>query len=102
MHRERPDQKQVLTSEWENTLMRRVCGLIAGVAMAFTLTGCGDTPPETGTVQFKPTQNPAIDGLRESMSKSLASGGKAAKKADATGKPVTDTKAAGTKAVEKD
>jgi hypothetical protein len=81
--------------------MIRVCSLIAGVAMAFTLTGCSEAPPEGGTVQFKATQNPAIDGFRDSMAKSAAGGGKAAKKADATGKPVTDTKAADTKAAEK-
>jgi hypothetical protein len=81
--------------------MRGVCSLIAGVVTAFTLAGCGETPPETGTIQFKPTQNPAIDGLRESMSKNAAGGNQGAKKADATGKPVTDSKAADTKAAEK-
>ena len=73
--------------------MRRVCSLIAGVVTAFTLAGCGETPPETGTVQFKGTQSPAIDALRENMSKN-AVGGKSTKAFDPTAKPGTDSKAA--------
>ena len=79
--------------------MRRVCNLIAGVVTAVTLAGCSETPPETGTVQFKGTQSPAIDALRDSMSKNAAGGKSNGKSADATAKPGTDTKAADTKAV---
>ena len=75
--------------------MRRISSLIAGVVTAFTLAGCSETPPETGTVQFKGTQNPAIDALRENMSKIAA--GKATKASDAA-RTRTDTKAADTKA----
>jgi len=73
--------------------MRRVCSLIAGVVTSVTLAGCGDSPPETGTIQFKGTQSPAIDALRDSMSKN-AVGGKSTKASDATAKPGTDAKAA--------
>jgi hypothetical protein len=77
--------------------MRQVCSLIAGVAITFALSGCSESPPESGPVGFKATQSPAIDALRKQMSENVA-GGKTAKKADATGKPATDTKAADTKA----
>jgi hypothetical protein len=80
--------------------MRRVCTLIAGVVTAFTLAGCSETPPETGTVPFKGTQNPAIETLRENMSKNAA-GGKSVKASDATAKPATDTKATDTKDADK-
>ena len=76
--------------------MRRVYNLIAGVVTALTLAGCSETPPETGTVQFKGTQSPAIDAMRENMSKIAA--GKTTKASDASAKPGTDTKAADTKA----
>ena len=77
--------------------MRRVCSLIAGVVTAVTLSGCGETPPETGPVQFKGTQSPAIDALRESMSKNAVAG-KTTKPLDPTAKPATDKKAADPKA----
>ena len=80
--------------------MRRVCNLIAGVVTAVTLAGCSETPPETGTVQFKGTQSPAIDALRDSMSKNAAGGKTNGKPAAATAKPGTDTKAADTKAAD--
>ncbi len=73
--------------------MRRVCSLIAGIVTAFTLTGCSETPPETGTVPFKGTQNPAIDALRENMSKNVA-GGMTAAKTGTPAKAATETKAA--------
>ena len=47
--------------------MRRVCSSIAGVVMAFTLAGCGESPPESGTVPFKATESPAIKGLEKQM-----------------------------------
>jgi hypothetical protein len=78
--------------------MRRVCNLIAGAVTAFTLTGCGETTPETGPVPFKGTQSPAIEALRENMSKNAA--GKGAKASDAKVKPATDTKAADAKATD--
>jgi hypothetical protein len=77
--------------------MRRVCNLIAGVVTAFTLAGCSDAPPETGTVQFKGTQSPAIDALRDNMSKNQAAG-KSGKASSATAKSASDTKEADPKA----
>ena len=82
--------------------MRRICNLIAGVVMAFTLAGCGESPPETGTtVPFKGTQSPAIDALRENMSKNAAGGKSTTKASDAAAKPATDTKATDTKDADK-
>ena len=79
--------------------MRRVCSLIAGVVTALTLAGCSESPPETGTVQFKGTQSPAIDALRDSMAKNAAGGGKStAKSSNGTAKSATDAKAGDTKA----
>ena len=79
--------------------MRRVCSLIAGVMTALTLAGCGESPPETGTVQFKGTQSPAIDAMRDSMAKNAAGGGKsAAKSSNGTAKSATDAKAGDAKA----
>ena len=77
--------------------MRQVCSFIAGVVTALTLAGCSETPPETGTVQFKGTQNPAIETLRENMSKNAA-GGKIAKGSEAPAKATPETKAADVKA----
>ena len=74
--------------------MRRVSSLIAGAVTAFTLVGCGETPPESGSVPFKGTQSPAIEALRENMSKNALGGGKAAKAPDSKAKAATDIKAA--------
>jgi hypothetical protein len=79
--------------------MRRVCSLIAGVVTALTLAGCSESPPETGTVQFKGTQSPAIDAMRDSMAKNAAGGGKStAKSSNGTAKSATDAKAGDAKA----
>ena len=78
--------------------MRRVCSLIAGVVTAMTLAGCSETPPETGTVQFKGTQSPAIEALRDSMAKNVAGGKSTAKSSNGAAKSATDAKAGETKA----
>ena len=78
--------------------MRRVCSLIAGVVTALTLAGCSETAPETGTVQFKGSQSPAIDALRDSMAKNAAGGKSTAKSSNGTAKPATDAKPDDTKA----
>jgi type IV pilus biogenesis protein CpaD/CtpE len=54
--------------------MYRTSCLIAGVALAASLAGCSESPPETGTVPFTATTNPAIDALRENMAKTAKSG----------------------------
>ena len=53
--------------------MRSFCMGIAGVILAFTLTGCGETVDE-GPVGFKGTTSPAIDALRDNMSKTVKAG----------------------------
>jgi hypothetical protein len=78
--------------------MRRVCSLIAGVVTALTLAGCSETAPETGTVQFKGSQSPGIDALRDSMAKNAAGGKATAKSSNGTAKPATDAKASDAKA----
>jgi predicted small lipoprotein YifL len=47
--------------------MRRVCSGIAGVVLAFTLAGCGESPPET-PVANKGADIDAINKLRDNMS----------------------------------
>ena len=75
--------------------MRQTFCIVAGVVMTITLAGCGDTPPESGPVPFKGTQSPAIDALKENMSKNAKGGAY-------TKKPVEiDTKAATAKEPEK-
>ncbi len=72
--------------------MRQTFSIVAGVVLTITLAGCGDTPPESGPVPFKGTQSPAIDALKENMSKN-------AKASVYTKRPMeTDTKAADAKA----
>jgi hypothetical protein len=48
--------------------MRRFCSGIAGVVLAFTLTGCGESEPE-GPIQYKGTNSAQIDKQLEIMSK---------------------------------
>jgi hypothetical protein len=78
--------------------MHRVCSLIAGVVTALTLAGCSETAPETGTVQFKGSQSPGIDALRDSMAKNAAGGKSPAKSSNGTAKSATDAKAGEPKA----
>jgi predicted small lipoprotein YifL len=47
--------------------MRRFCSGIAGVVLAFTLAGCGESPPET-PVANKGADIDAINKLRDNMS----------------------------------
>jgi hypothetical protein len=76
--------------------MRLTFCLVAGAVLTMTLTGCGDSPPETGPVPFKATTSPAIDSLKENMSNNLK-GGVYTKKAADPG----ETKAATGKEAEK-
>jgi outer membrane PBP1 activator LpoA protein len=52
--------------------MRRICWVIAGVVLAFTLAGCGESAPEAGPVDYKGTNSAAIDSLRKQMSENMA------------------------------
>ena len=54
--------------------MRQTFCVVAGVVLTITLAGCGDTPPEAGPVPFKATNSPAIDALKENMSKNAKGG----------------------------
>jgi len=47
--------------------MRRFCSGIAGVVLAFTLAGCGESEPE-GPVQFKATNPAGLDKQLDVMS----------------------------------
>jgi hypothetical protein len=74
--------------------MRRFCMGIAGVILAFTLTGCGDTVDE-GPKGFKATTDPSIEALRDQMSKQ-AKGQDYKKKPAAESTKPADVKAAET------
>jgi hypothetical protein len=84
--------------------MRSFCMGIAGVLLAFTLTGCGETVDE-GPHEFKGTKDPSIDALRENMSKTVKAGDHTKRPPPETTKPAdtksTDTKSADTKTTEK-
>jgi hypothetical protein len=72
--------------------MRRFCSGIAGVVLAFTLAGCGETTTE-GPLESKPMDTDAINKLRENMSAN-AKGGKYKERP-------TETKPADTKSTDK-
>ncbi len=81
--------------------MHRMSCVIAGAVLAVTLAGCGDSPPESGPVEFKAAPpSPAIDALREQMSKNVQSATYTKKPVDtdAKAKAATETKPADTKA----
>lgn len=73
--------------------MRQTFSVVAGVLLTITLPACSDTPPETGTVPFKASTSPAIDMLRENMSKN-AKGSVYTKKTVEADPKATDPKAA--------
>jgi hypothetical protein len=94
MSHQPPGHPQFLTSPREYTSMRRICWVIAGVVSAFTLTGCGETAPEGGPVEYKASNSAAIDALRKQMSDNQ-------KKSNGMKRPEAETKpAAATKPVE--
>jgi len=51
--------------------MRRLSFQIAGVVLAFTLTGCGETQQEAGPVQFKAPNPAGVDKLSDIMSQNV-------------------------------
>jgi hypothetical protein len=73
--------------------MRPICCVIAGVVLAFTFTGCSESAPEGGPVQYKGTSSAQIEGLRKQMSDN-AKGKNGLKRPEAETKPAPDTKAA--------
>jgi hypothetical protein len=76
--------------------MCRASSLIGGLVMALTLAGCSESPPESGTVPFKPTQSPAIEGFSKQMADQAKKGTPPNKKEE-TPKPGAETKAADAK-----
>ncbi len=85
--------------------MRSFCMGIAGVILAFTLTGCGETTDE-GPKEFKPTPpSAAIDALRDNQAKLVKTGDHKKAPPLETTKPAdaktTDVKATDTKTPEK-
>jgi hypothetical protein len=77
--------------------MRQTFCVVAGVVFLITLTGCGETTPEAGPVPFKATTSPAIDALRENMSKNAKNGVYTKKQTEAEPK-AADAKPADVKA----
>jgi hypothetical protein len=66
--------------------MRQVRCVVGGVVMAFTLAGCGESPPESGPVEFKATNSPEIDAFAKRMAENAKNKG-LTKKPDAATKP---------------
>ena len=48
--------------------MSQVRWVVGGAVLAFTLTGCGESPPEAGPVPFKATNSPEIEAFTKRMS----------------------------------
>jgi hypothetical protein len=71
--------------------MRQVRWVVGGVILAVTLAGCGESPPESGTVEFKATNSPEIEALTKRMSENAK--GKTSRKPEAASKP-SESKAA--------
>jgi len=74
--------------------MYRACRLLGGLVLAATLAGCSESPPESGSVPFKGSSSPAIDGLSKQYAEQVKKGMPANKE---TPKPADETKAAETK-----
>jgi hypothetical protein len=72
--------------------MRQVRWVAGGVVLAFTLAGCGESAPESGTMEFKATNSPEIEAFAKRLSENAKSKG-AMKKPEAATKPAADGKA---------
>jgi hypothetical protein len=66
--------------------MRQVRWVVGGVVMAFTLAGCGESPPETGTVEYTAKTSPEIEAFAKRMGENAKAKGQT-KKPDAASKP---------------
>jgi hypothetical protein len=73
--------------------MCRACSLIGGLVVVLTLAGCSEGPPESGTVPYKGTQSPAIEGLGKQMAEQAKKGIPPNKKEEPA-KPAAETKPA--------
>jgi hypothetical protein len=76
--------------------MCRVCSRIGGLVAVLALAGCGESAPESGTVPYKGTQSPAIEGFGKQMGEQAKKGVPANKKEE-TVKPAAETKPADAK-----
>jgi hypothetical protein len=77
--------------------MRQIRWVIGGVVLAFTLAGCGESPPESGPVEYRATNSPEIEAFAKRMSEN-AKGKGAMKKPEAPSKPGETKPASGAKA----
>ena len=64
--------------------------------MIVTLAGCSESAPESGTVPYKPTTSPVIEGLNKQIADQAKKGIPANKKEEAS-KPAAETKPADSK-----
>ena len=76
--------------------MCRVCSWIGGLVTVLALAGCGESAPESGTVPYKGTQSPAIEGYGKQMADQAKKGVPTNKKEEAP-KAGSETKPADAK-----
>jgi hypothetical protein len=73
--------------------MSQLRWVVGGVVLAFTIAGCGDSPPEEGTVNFKGSNSPEIEALTKRMSDNAKGKVGMKRPVEAASKPGTDSKA---------
>ena len=73
--------------------MRRYCLGIAGIVVAATLAGCGDTGVQEGAVPFKGTSTEPFNAMKNEMQKNAKTQAQA-KTPEGDAKPATDSKTA--------
>jgi hypothetical protein len=78
--------------------MSEIRSVVGGIVLAFTIAGCGDSPPEAGPVEYKASNSPEIEAFTKRMSENAK--GKAGMKRPVEApskpgdtKPGTDAKA---------
>jgi hypothetical protein len=73
--------------------MSQVRWVVGGVVLAFTLAGCGESPPEAGPIPFKASNSPEIEALTKRMSENAKGKVGMKRPVEAASKPGTDSKA---------
>jgi len=81
--------------------MRQVRWVAGGVVLAFTLAGCGESAPESGPMEYKPSNSPEIEAFAKRLSENAKGGKGAMKKPEAASKPGETKPAADGKAESK-
>jgi hypothetical protein len=81
--------------------MRQVRWVAGGVVLAFTLAGCGESPPESGPMEYKSSNSPEIEAFAKRLSENAKGGKGAMKKPEAASKPGETKPAADGKAESK-